>query len=182
MLGCNYIHPALSALGQFELNGKKKRICMVGNCEHLVPAACKSCGPTHLSCVLASCVVDGPIRAMCRISWCVEMDAWVQFCSSCSGPIRAHRQDAVRLHGGPPGAFSVGSHPAVYKSCGPTNQSRVQPSCVIDGPTRAMCCTLLSVEVGLCECLGAIIFALLWANSSSSASSCAFAWWATASI
>ena len=90
----------------------------------------------------------------CSLLKWAHTNAWVQLYSPYSGPIRAHRQVAVHLHGGPLRAFSVGSHPAVYESCGPTHQSRVPPSCVIDGPIQAMCFILPFVDMGLYECFG----------------------------
>ena len=53
-------------------------------------------------------MMDGPTRAICRIlkfmRW-ADVSAWVQLCSPFSGPVRAHRQNGARVHGGPLGAF-----------------------------------------------------------------------------
>ena len=45
-----------------------------------------------------------------------------------------------------PASISFSRDPAVGKSFGPTHQSRVLPSCVIDGPTRATCGILQFVK------------------------------------
>jgi len=112
-------------------------------------AACKSCGPTQQPRVLARCVLDGPTRAICRIlqsmKWaCASGLVWL--CSPCSGPIQAHRQGAVHLHGGPLRAFHSASILLSANHVGPCNNLMCYPVVCLIGQHELLACILQCMQ------------------------------------
>src|SRR6267378_275780 len=151
-------------LGQLELIGKGNTFPWWANARISLdspPDVPKLCGPTQQSRMLVGCVPDGPTRATCLYLWCMK---WAHASAHVLGQLELIGKGNTLLWWAK-ARVSLDSPPDVPKLCGPTQQSRMLAHCVLDGPRQAY---IKVGEMGRCECLGAIAFSMLWANSNSS--------------